>query len=49
MKTAERAHTPAKMWQRIRLKKNYAEALTQIDEHLQVCMLLHVQVVCSHP
>lgn len=42
MKTAERAHTPAKMWQRIRLKKNYAQALAQIDEHLQVSVCFAV-------
>ncbi|SCU90968.1 LADA_0F07360g1_1 [Lachancea dasiensis] len=34
MKTAERAHTPAKMWERIRLSKNYANALKQVDDHL---------------
>lgn len=34
MKTVERAHTPKKMWQRIRLKRQYAAALAQIDEHL---------------
>ena len=34
IKTAERAHAPKRMWQKIRLKKQYSAALEQIDEYL---------------
>lgn len=35
MKTAERAHTPAKLWEKIPLSKNYQQALAQLEEHLE--------------
>ncbi|TPX42148.1 hypothetical protein SeMB42_g05265 [Synchytrium endobioticum] len=35
MKTIERAHTPAKQWERIKLSKNYAQALATIDQELE--------------
>ncbi|EMD38878.1 hypothetical protein CERSUDRAFT_133494 [Gelatoporia subvermispora B] len=34
VKTIERAHSPANMWEKIKLSKNYSKALGQIDQEL---------------
>lgn len=35
IKTIERAHMPNKMWEKIKLPKNYEQALALVDKHLQ--------------
>mmetsp|Transcript_725 Transcript_725/g.2325 ORF Transcript_725/g.2325 Transcript_725/m.2325 type:complete len:273 (+) Transcript_725:84-902(+) len=35
MKTVERAHTPKDMWEKVKLSKNYLQALEQIAKHME--------------
>eukprot|EP00445_Apocalathium_hangoei_P092967 CAMPEP_0204236320 /NCGR_PEP_ID=MMETSP0361-20130328/92376_1 /ASSEMBLY_ACC=CAM_ASM_000343 /TAXON_ID=268821 /ORGANISM="Scrippsiella Hangoei, Strain SHTV-5" /LENGTH=335 /DNA_ID=CAMNT_0051208233 /DNA_START=56 /DNA_END=1060 /DNA_ORIENTATION=+ len=35
MKTVERAHTPKYMWERVKLSRNFLQALEQISKHME--------------
>ncbi len=47
MKSIERAHSPLRMWEKVRLKQQYAQALAQVRHHLQVFHL--VLLSCAWP
>lgn len=35
MKTVERAHSPKNLWERVKLSRNYLQALEQVSKHLE--------------
>merc|ERR1712187_928088 len=35
MKTVERAHSPANLWEKVKLSRNFLQALEQINKHLE--------------
>lgn len=45
MKTIERAHMPNKLWERVKLPRNYGKALELIDKHLVFYFSLQFHMV----
>ncbi|KAF7457821.1 protein MAK16 [Cryptosporidium felis] len=48
MKTAERAHTPRYLWERVKLSNNFLTAINQINENLKNVYPEHQILKCKH-
>ncbi|XP_666847.1 hypothetical protein [Cryptosporidium hominis TU502] len=48
MKTAERAHTPRYLWEKIKLSNNFLVAISQINDNLKNVYPEHQILKCKH-